>query len=509
MNPTARDESATVGLLDRLFRDLPIQILILDAGLRCLRANRIFWEVHGDGIDGGEAGLQVSDLIPELAPQVLPYLHRALDGVPIINVPIWSRNGPDTACMVSCFPLAGDSGAVQAVALSIASMDSMSDEQRQAVRLVKHVLLVLQSAPVVLWSTDTDLRFTMSTGAPLRRLGLSNDEVVGKTLFEFFRTTSPHDPNVAPSLRALEGELVSHEARWDGGTYDVVVKPLRDTLGNIVGTIGLAVDVTEAKRAEHQAMEAVGLLAIAAHDVRNPLNALGLQLHLMRQHLPESSRSADRLRESIGVCEKLAGKAAELLGSLLDVTQIGAGKLSLRPERVDLVALTHEAAARLSFQASKRSSANGTAIGSSRSSSTCFPTRSSMDRASRSRSTSVATTARPRGAFAIVESGSHPIITNACSISSSASLPTGMGPDWVCGSCAKWWPPSAEASMSTANRAADPRLRCGSRCSRETALHRDRFSEPRRLQFRLSVRVVPDPTGPAPRPPRTSSARTA
>jgi PAS domain S-box-containing protein len=350
MNPTARDESATVGLLDRLFRDLPIQILILDAGLRCLRANRIFWEVHGDGIDGGEAGLQVSDLIPELAPQVLPYLHRALDGVPIINVPIWSRNGPDTACMVSCFPLAGDSGAVQAVALSIASMDSMSDEQRQAVRLVKHVLLVLQSAPVVLWSTDTDLRFTMSTGAPLRRLGLSNDEVVGKTLFEFFRTTSPHDPNVAPSLRALEGELVSHEARWDGGTYDVVVKPLRDTLGNIVGTIGLAVDVTEAKRAEHQAMEAVGLLAIAAHDVRNPLNALGLQLHLMRQHLPESSRSADRLRESIGVCEKLAGKAAELLGSLLDVTQIGAGKLSLRPERVDLVALTHEAAARLAAE---------------------------------------------------------------------------------------------------------------------------------------------------------------
>ena len=109
--------------------------------------------------------------------------------------------------------------------------------------------------PAVLWSTDPELRFTSSLGAGLSVLGLRPNEVVGKTLFEFFQTRDPEYPSIANHLRALEGESVGFDAEWAGRHFASHVEPLRGRDGSIVGTLGLAVDVTERRKAE----EALGL----------------------------------------------------------------------------------------------------------------------------------------------------------------------------------------------------------------------------------------------------------
>ncbi|MBA3302424.1 MAG: PAS domain S-box protein, partial [Acidimicrobiia bacterium] len=111
-----------------------------------------------------------------------------------------------------------------------------------------HLRFVAEQAPTVLWSTDLELRFTLSVGAGLATLGLATNEVIGLSLFEFFRTDDPGVPSIAAHLRALRGEPARYEQGWEGRDFECYVEPLRGADGTITGTVGLALDITERRR---------------------------------------------------------------------------------------------------------------------------------------------------------------------------------------------------------------------------------------------------------------------
>lgn len=114
----------------------------------------------------------------------------------------------------------------------------------------KRLLQLVEQIPAVLWTTDTELTFTLSVGAGLAGLGLIPNQVVGMTLFEFFQTQDPEFLPIQASRRALNGESVSYETGWKDRVFQSHVEPLRDTAGRIIGVIGFALDITERKRAE-------------------------------------------------------------------------------------------------------------------------------------------------------------------------------------------------------------------------------------------------------------------
>jgi len=110
--------------------------------------------------------------------------------------------------------------------------------------------LLLDQVPGILWTVDKELRFTSSVGAALPALGLTPDQVVGTSLFEYFQTDDPEVVTIAAHTRALEGAVSSYEFSWEGRTYECHVEPFRDSDGQITGAIGVAFDVTVGKRAE-------------------------------------------------------------------------------------------------------------------------------------------------------------------------------------------------------------------------------------------------------------------
>jgi len=109
--------------------------------------------------------------------------------------------------------------------------------------------MMLEQFPAVLWTVDPELRFTSSTGAALQALGLKPDEVVGRTLLEFFGTEDRDLPPIAAHIRALGGESVSYETTWGGRLYQSRLEPFRSQDGLISGVIGVASDVTDMKEA--------------------------------------------------------------------------------------------------------------------------------------------------------------------------------------------------------------------------------------------------------------------
>ena len=118
----------------------------------------------------------------------------------------------------------------------------------------KRFRLILDQLPAIVWTTDLDLRFTSSKGAGLAWLGLAVDEVVGMPLQEFFSVADPEFLPIRTHRRALEGHAGSYEFEWKGRAYETHVEPLHDDAGRIVGTVGVALDITERKRAEDEVL---------------------------------------------------------------------------------------------------------------------------------------------------------------------------------------------------------------------------------------------------------------
>jgi PAS domain S-box-containing protein len=107
--------------------------------------------------------------------------------------------------------------------------------------------VAIQQVPAVLWTTDDELRFTSSLGAGLAALGLAPNQVVGLSLEQYL---GPQSAGLERHRLALRGESVGYEYEQDGRWFTTHLEPLRDGTGAIRGTVGIALDITEARRTD-------------------------------------------------------------------------------------------------------------------------------------------------------------------------------------------------------------------------------------------------------------------
>jgi diguanylate cyclase (GGDEF)-like protein/PAS domain S-box-containing protein len=111
---------------------------------------------------------------------------------------------------------------------------------------------VVTHAPIILFAVDREGVFTLSEGKALEALGLKPGPVVGLSVFDVFRDI----PEMMENLRrALAGEAFTTMAEVAGLTFETQCAPLRDRSGQISGLIGVAMDVTERRRAQEALRE--------------------------------------------------------------------------------------------------------------------------------------------------------------------------------------------------------------------------------------------------------------
>jgi PAS domain S-box-containing protein len=118
--------------------------------------------------------------------------------------------------------------------------------------------LLVDQMPAMVWAIDAHHRFTVVRGGSLGELGMEQDQFVGMTLYEFFQTEDDDFLPIAANARALAGEPIAYELDWGGRTYRVRVEPQRDDVGIVVGTVSVAFDITDVRRAEDERLAAGG-----------------------------------------------------------------------------------------------------------------------------------------------------------------------------------------------------------------------------------------------------------
>jgi len=171
-----------------------------------------------------------------------------------------------------------------------------SKRQEDAIRERETRLhLILQQLPAVLWTTDPELRFLSCVGTGLSRIGLVSDDLVGARLQDLVASDDPTNLAVAAHRRALQGQSASYEGPWGGATFAAHVEALRDTDGRVVGTVGLAVDVTERTRMEAQ------LAHQAFHDALTGLANRALFRDRVEHALVRAATAREGHRECLAI----------------------------------------------------------------------------------------------------------------------------------------------------------------------------------------------------------------
>jgi two-component system, cell cycle sensor histidine kinase and response regulator CckA len=204
---------------------------------------------------------------------------------------------------------------------------------------------VIDTSPSFIYVKDNDARVVLCNRAFAENLGLSVEEIMGKTAFDLVpdpeRAEAIHRDDLA--ILRHQTERIEREERYFDGfgnecwTYTVKV-PLKDTSGKVRRLIGISTDITERKRAEEerrklearvlhvQKLESLGIMAGGiAHDFNNILMAILGNADLALLGLSPVSPARDNL---IAIT-KASQRAAELCKQMLAYS--GRGRFVIEP----------------------------------------------------------------------------------------------------------------------------------------------------------------------------------
>lgn len=112
--------------------------------------------------------------------------------------------------------------------------------------------LLADQMPVILWATDQHLRITSNWGCGFEGSEPQSRDMVGGTVFEYMKCEGTNASPMAHHYAALRGESVHFEYKRHNRVIDIHLEPLRAPSGEIIGVIGVGLDITQRKKSEEQ-----------------------------------------------------------------------------------------------------------------------------------------------------------------------------------------------------------------------------------------------------------------
>jgi PAS domain S-box-containing protein len=219
-------------------------------------------------------------------------------------------------------------------------------ELRQQARYLRTLIDML---PMWAWFKDTESRFLAVNQAAAAGRGLSPDELVGKSDHDVFPRAladafRADDMDVMTSRRQKtleETQQVEGQTVW----LETFKAPVVDDDGTVLGTVGVARNISERKAAEAAREAALAeaqrlarmrseFLAHMSHELRTPLNGILGFAQILQADKPLNQRQARGLK----VIEESGQHLLRLIDDILDLARIDAGKMILESHEVDLSA---------------------------------------------------------------------------------------------------------------------------------------------------------------------------
>jgi PAS domain S-box-containing protein len=250
-------------------------------------------------------------------------------------------------------------------------------ESKAAEETRARLAAIVESSNDAITSASLDLRYTSWNDGAERMFGHSAEQMLGRPLTALM-PEERREEALGVLRRVMADGRVGHletvRTGEDGSPVYVAFtySPIRDSSGKVVGVSAIGQDITQRKRAETdrerllQAEQEARALAEAAqrdlfaqnerlreldrlkdefialisHELRTPLTSIRGYTELLLDG--EAGDLTDDQRQFLGVVERNSHRLLHLVGDLLFLAQLEAGKLSLEIGELDLAAVASE-----------------------------------------------------------------------------------------------------------------------------------------------------------------------
>jgi PAS domain S-box-containing protein len=248
----------------------------------------------------------------------------------------------------------------------------VSQEEPRSDAIAALLSAIVDSSHDAIVSKTLDGIITSWNRAAEKMFGYSAAEAVGQSITLIIPPERRAEEDyVLGSIR--RGQMVDSfetiRQTKDGRLLNIslTVSPVRDSHGRIIGASKIARDITdqvqmererdELLRREQEARQSLAeavaardeFIAVAAHELRNPLNVFVLNLQLLQRVAGNPDRFA-QVRGMIDQAREQLGRISTLVDRLLDVSRVRAGTFELYREHFDLSGLVTEIATRFKSQ---------------------------------------------------------------------------------------------------------------------------------------------------------------
>jgi two-component system CheB/CheR fusion protein len=288
-------------------------------------------------------------LPPELAQEEYVILEKIRRGERLVHYESERvrKDGSRIHLSLTISPIRNESGEIigaSKCARDITDRKRADEALRQELEKLQLITDVM-SAPVTRISRD--LRYLWVSQPYADWLGLSPDEIIGRLIADVigqaaFERIRPHIE------RVLSGEVVKYEEqvnfkgigpRWINAVYT----PIFDSTGQPDGWVAVVIDIDDRKKAEEALREADRrkdeFLAMLAHELRNPLAPIRNAVHVLKRLGPPEPQ-LQQLRDMI---DRQSEHLARLVDDLLEVARFTQGKIELRKEKAEILAMVGRA----------------------------------------------------------------------------------------------------------------------------------------------------------------------
>jgi PAS domain S-box-containing protein len=138
--------------LQAIYDGAPVGLAFIDKQLRYVNLNKRLADINGFAVED-HLGCQISRMLPEIFPQVEPYLKRALGGEAICEIEVKTASTGQTR-LVSYQPARDEAGEIVGVAIAVMDVTERRRTEDALEASEAHYRSTVEWNPQVLWTMD-------------------------------------------------------------------------------------------------------------------------------------------------------------------------------------------------------------------------------------------------------------------------------------------------------------------------------------------------------------------
>jgi PAS domain S-box-containing protein len=355
-------------LLQTIINNAPVRIFWKSKDLQYLGANNLFAKdaglLHADEIIGkNDFQLAWKEQAELYRTDDLKVMESGISKL-FYDEPQTTPNGNCIWLNTSKVPLRNEANQIIGVLGIYEDVTIRKEAERHNARLLLRQRAILDNLPMMAWLKDTESRLVMINEPYAKACGRNIEECIGKNDFDLFPEEMANgyiadDLKVCASGQKTQTEeaiSTPEGVKW----HQTFKTPLFDETGKVVGTTGIAQDITDKKnlldqlitakeKAETATKAKSSFLATMSHEIRTPMNGvIGMTSLLLDSALnPEQREYADIVRKS-------GENLLSLINDILDFSKIEAGKMDLEILNFDLRITLEDTAELLALKAADK-----------------------------------------------------------------------------------------------------------------------------------------------------------